>query len=59
MNERSFYLADQKSHDARKGRFARMRSPGGGKLMKIRGNEEILSPKVRESEAEILISSEK
>jgi hypothetical protein len=36
-----------------------MRSPGGCKLMKIRGNEEILSPKVRESEAEILISSEK
>ncbi len=45
MIERNFHLAEQKSPDNRKGRFTRMRSPGGGKLIKNKGNEDMLSAK--------------
>lgn len=36
-----------------------MRSPGGGKLIKNKPNENMLSPRYRESEGKNLICSEK
>jgi hypothetical protein len=47
--EKRNQLMDNKSVDGKRGRFARMRSPANGKLLKNRGEDsgEVCSPRVR------------